>query len=210
VASLEMSADELFTRVVANVARIDSQRLKSGVLTDSDWQKVAGARQRLAGAPLLIDADAASSVAALRARARRVRSKHKDLGLIVVDYLQLLSAPAGKSENRQLEVAENARLLKLLARDLNVPVIALSQVNRAVEQRADKRPTLADLRESGAIEAHADVVAALYRDEVYDPATADRAVAELHLLKHRTGPIGMIKLVFLGSQGVRFASPASP
>lgn len=207
--SLEMPHDELVGRLVSLLGRVDSSRLRSATLDARDWTKVATAHQALNGAPLVLDDDSSATVAAIRARARRVRAKYKDLALVVVDYLQLLGSPAARVENRQLAVDENTRMLKLLARDLDVPVIATSQVSRAVEARADKRPMLSDLRESGSIESHSDIVAALYRDELYEPASPDRGLAEVNILKHRNGPTGTVKLAFVG-QYTLFASAARP
>lgn len=207
--SLEMPHDELVGRLVSLLGHVDSSRLRSATLDARDWTKVATAHQALNGAPLVLDDDSSATVAAIRARARRVRAKYKDLALVVVDYLQLLGSPATRVENRQLAVDENTRMLKLLARDLEVPVIATSQVSRAVETRADKRPMLSDLRESGAIESHSDIVAALYRDELYEPTSPDRGLAEVNILKHRSGPTGTVKLAFVG-QYTLFASAVRP
>ena len=198
--SLEMPHDELLARLVSLLGKVDSTRLRSATLSEPDWARIGKAHTRLAGAPLVLDDDSMATVGAIRARARRLRARYKDLALVVVDYLQLLGTPSGaRVENRQLVVDENTRMLKLLARDLAVPVLATSQVSRAVEARADKRPMLSDLRESGAIESHSDVVAALYRDELYNPASSDRGMAEVNVLKHRNGPTGCVRLAFLGA-----------
>jgi replicative DNA helicase len=208
--SLEMPHDELLARLVSLLGKVDSTRLRSATLSEPDWARIGKAHTRLTGAPLVLDDDSTATVGAIRARARRLRARYKDLALVVVDYLQLLGTPVGaRVENRQLVVDENTRMLKLLARDLAVPVLATSQVSRAVEARADKRPMLSDLRESGAIESHSDVVAALYRDELYNPASSDRGMAELNLLKHRNGPTGCVRLAFLGAYTM-FASAARP
>ena len=208
--SLEMPHDELLARLVSLLGKVDSTRLRSATLSEPDWARIGKAHTRLAGAPLVLDDDSMATVGAIRARARRLRARYKDLALVVVDYLQLLGTPSGaRVENRQLVVDENTRMLKLLARDLAVPVLATSQVSRAVEARSDKRPMLSDLRESGAIESHSDVVAALYRDELYNPASSDRGMAEVNILKHRNGPTGSVRLAFLGAYTM-FASVARP
>jgi replicative DNA helicase len=195
---------------VSLLGKVDSTRLRSATLSQPDWARIGKAHTHLAGAPLVLDDDSMATVGAIRARARRLRARYKDLALVVVDYLQLLGTPAGaRVENRQLVVDENTRMLKLLARDLAVPVLATSQVSRAVEARADKRPMLSDLRESGAIESHSDVVAALYRDELYNTAWTDRGMAEVNVLKHRNGPTGCVRLAFLGAYTM-FASAARP
>jgi replicative DNA helicase len=170
--------------------------MRTGRLTQQDWSKIGKAIGRLE-APLFIDDNPNVTVMEIRAKARRLVQRMGQVGLIVIDYLQLMTGRSG-AENRQVEVSEISRGLKILARELNAPIIALSQLSRNLESRADKRPMLADLRESGSIEQDADVVMFIYRDEVYNPESSDRGVAEIHVSKHRSGPIGMRRLVFLG------------
>jgi replicative DNA helicase len=201
--SLEMSKMELVQRLVCAEALVDVHKLRIGNLTDQDWSRLATAVGRLADAPIYIDDTEAVTVLEIRAKARRLKQK-SGLGLVVVDYLQLMSGPR-RSENRQQEISEISRSLKILARELAVPVLAVSQLSRAVESRQDKRPMLADLRESGAIEQDADLVMFIYRDEVYNPDSTDKGTAEVILAKHRNGPIGRIKLTFLENY-TKFAS----
>lgn len=193
--SLEMSKMELVQRLVCSEALVDVHKLRVGNLNDQDWGRLANAVGRLAEAPIYIDDTEALTVLEIRAKARRLKQK-SGLGLVIVDYLQLMSGPR-RSENRQQEISEISRSLKILARELKVPVIAVSQLSRAVEQRQDKRPMLADLRESGAIEQDSDVVMFIYRDEVYNPDTTDKGMAEVIVSKHRNGPVGQLKLTFL-------------
>jgi replicative DNA helicase len=197
--SLEISQRELTQRLVATKARVDGQRLRTGHLSDAELTAVYAATDAISRWPLVVDHHPYSNVMEMRAKARRLRARQGELGLIVVDYLQLMHT-AAKAERRDLELAEISRGLKLLARDLDVPVLALSQLSRNVEQRGDKRPVLADLRESGAIEADADVVVFLYRDEVYYPESADHSTAELIIGKHRSGPIGTARVAFIHGQ----------
>ncbi len=194
--SLEMSHIELTQRLLGSEGRIDATRLRNGQLNESDWSKISKAMGRLAEAPLWIDDNPNLTIMEIRAKARRLKSKVGDLGLIVVDYLQLMSGRSN-AENRQVEISEISRGLKILARELECPVMALSQLSRALEQRADKRPMLADLRESGAIEQDADVVMFLYRDEMYNNDSADKGTAEVIVAKHRSGPTGVCRLAFL-------------
>lgn len=194
--SLEMSHLELTQRLLCSEAQVSTQHVRSGRLDDKDWKRVNAAVGHLADAPLWIDDNPNTSVLEIRAKARRKHAESGDLGLVVVDYLQLMGGRVG-AESRQVEVSEMSRGLKILARELECPVVALSQLSRAPESRADKRPMLADLRESGAIEQDADVVMFLYRDEMYNSDTSDRGIAELHVAKHRTGPTGVVKLAFL-------------
>ena len=203
--SLEMGQRELVQRILSSEARVDSQKLRTGRLSDGDWTKIVNALGRLE-APLWIDDNPNVTVMEIRAKARRLKSRLGDLGLIVVDYLQLMTG-RGNAENRQVEVSEISRGLKILARELEVPVVALSQLSRALEMRADKRPMLADLRESGSIEQDADVVMFLYRDELYNQDSPDIGTAEVHVAKHRNGPTGMKRLAFIGSY-TRFANMA--
>lgn len=195
VCSLEMSHLELALRLLSMDARVDLSRLRSGKLAQADWSKLSEAVGRLAGTPLFIDDNPRLTVLDLRAKARRMKSRD-GVDLIAVDYIQLMADAAG-AENRQVEVAAISRGLKVLAREIEVPVVALSQLSRQVEMRADKRPQLSDLRESGSIEQDADVVLGLYRDEVYNPDSADRGMAEVIVLKHRNGPTGKCRLSFL-------------
>ncbi len=201
VFSMEMSAQQLVMRMLSSLGRIPSNRLRTGQLDDTDWPRVTSAMNLLVNTKLFIDETPALSPTDLRARARRLKREH-DLGLIVVDYLQLMQVP-GSSENRATEISEISRSLKALAKELHVPVIALSQLNRSLEQRPNKRPVMADLRESGAIEQDADVIVFIYRDEVYNPESPDRGKAEIIIGKQRNGATGMVPLAFLG-QFTRF------
>lgn len=194
--SLEMSKEQLVTRMICSEAMIDSHKLRTGNLEDEEWKKFAKALALLSNAPIYIDDTPAITAAEMRAKCRRLKLKEKGLGLVMIDYLQLMSA-RGRFESKQQEIAEISRSLKALARELNVPVIALSQLSRAPETRADHRPILSDLRESGAIEQDADIVAFLYRDEYYNPDTDKKHIAELIIAKHRNGPTGTIELLFL-------------
>jgi replicative DNA helicase len=206
VFSMEMSGSSLAMRLMSSLGKIDQHKVRTGKLSDADWVNLTEALGRLSEAPLLIDDTPAMTPAEVRARARRVLKEHPDLGLIVVDYLQLMQYP-GASENRTLEISGISRSLKALAKELNVPVVALSQLNRSLEQRADKRPVMSDLRESGAIEQDADLIAFIYRDEVYHEDSRDKGVAEIIIAKQRNGPIGKVKLTFQG-QYTRFANYA--
>lgn len=205
--SLEMSTELIGHRVFAAEARVDLARVRSGRLLDGDWPKLHMATQRLAGAPLLIDENRDLTITEIRAKARRIRNSYGDLGMVIVDYIQLMRSDTAKAENRQLEVAQISRGCKVLAGELGVPVVALSSISRGVELRADKRPVLADLRESGALESDADVVLLLYRDEIYNTESPDRGVAEVIVAKQRNGPTGTVKLAFLGNFA-KFASMA--
>ncbi|MDI9817730.1 MULTISPECIES: replicative DNA helicase [unclassified Legionella] len=198
VFSMEMPADSLAMRMMSSLGRIDQHRLRTGKLEDEDWPRVTSAVHLLSEAPLFIDDTAALSPAELRARARRLAKEHGQLGLIVVDYLQLMKVPGFKADNRTAEISEISRSLKSLAKELKVPVIALSQLNRSLEQRQDKRPVMSDLRESGAIEQDADLICFIYRDEVYNEDSLDKGVAELIIAKQRNGPIGKVRVAFLG------------
>ena len=192
--SLEMSKDQLGMRMLCAEARVNSSKLRTGYLASSDWPRLSQAGERLSSAQLFIDDSPALSSLDVRARSRRLAAEHP-LGLIIIDYLQLMQS-RGKTESRQLEVSEISRGLKGLAKEINVPILALSQLSRAVESRTDKRPMLSDLRESGSIEQDADVVAFIYRDEVYNPETADTGIAEILIRKQRNGPIGDVRLKF--------------
>ena len=194
--SLEMSSLELSLRLLAGESRIASERIRAGRLEDDDWARCGPAAARIAASTLAVDDNPNTSVLDIRAKARRRHAAAGGLGLVVVDYLQLMGGRAGV-ENRQIEVSEFSRGLKILARELECPILALSQLNRSPEGRTDKRPLLSDLRDSGAIEQDADVVMFLYRDEMYNNDTADRGIAEVHIAKHRTGPTGTVKLAWL-------------
>ena len=194
--SLEMSQLELTQRMLCSEARVDSKQVRNGNLSEDDWGKITHAIGRLAEAPIWIDDNPNLTIMEIRSKARRLKSRLGDLGLVVVDYLQLMTGRSN-AENRQVEVSEISRGLKILARELECPVVALSQLSRQLEMRADKRPMLADLRESGSIEQDADVVMFIYRDEVYNPDSPDRGTAEILVTKHRNGPTGMVRLAFL-------------
>lgn len=204
--SLEMSHLELTSRLLCAEAKVDSSRLRNGKLLDADWEKIHRAIGSLAEAPIYIDDNPNTTVMEIRSKARRLKAKEGDLGLIVVDYLQLMTGRSN-AESRQVEVAEMSRGLKILARELHTPVVALSQLSRNLESRADKRPMLADLRESGSLEQDADVVMFLYRDEIYNPDSADKGIAEVIVAKHRNGPTGITNLAFL-DRYTRFANMA--
>ena len=198
VFSMEMPADSLAMRMMSSLGRIDQHRIRTGKLDDDDWPRVTSAVHMLSEAPLYIDDTAGLSPAEMRARARRLCKEHGQLGLIVVDYLQLMKVPGFKADNRTAEISEISRSLKSLAKELSVPVVALSQLNRSLEQRQDKRPVMSDLRESGAIEQDADLICFIYRDEVYNEDSPDKGVAEIIVAKQRNGPIGKIRVAFLG------------
>ncbi|MEI7916595.1 MAG: replicative DNA helicase [Methylophilaceae bacterium] len=209
VFSMEMGATQLATRMIGSVGRLDQHRMRNGNLEDEDWVRLTTALGKLNDAPIFIDEGAGLSSFDVRARARRLHRQTGGLGLIVVDYLQLMAGTSGRaSENRATEISEISRSLKSLAKELNVPVVALSQLNRSVEQRPDKRPVMSDLRESGAIEQDADLILFIYRDEVYNPDSEDKGMAEIIIAKQRNGPIGRIRLTFLG-QHTRFENFAS-
>ena len=205
--SLEMSHLELTQRMLCAEAQVDATRMRNGRLLESDWPKISNAIGRLGDAPIYIDDNPNLTVMEIRAKARRLKAR-EGLGLVIVDYLQLMSGHAkSRAENRQVEVSEISRGLKVLARELDIPVIALSQLSRNLEMRQDKRPVLADLRESGSIEQDADVVLFIYRDEIYNAESADRGSAEILVAKHRNGPTGVERLAFV-DRYTRFASMA--
>jgi replicative DNA helicase len=197
VFSMEMPGDSLAMRMMSSLGRIDQHRVRTGKLQDEEWPRLTSACNILSTAALFIDDTPALSPTELRARARRLKREQGDLGLIVVDYLQLMQAP-GSGENRVAEISAISRSLKALAKELRVPVIALSQLNRSLEQRPNKRPVMSDLRESGAIEQDADLIVFIYRDEVYNPESKDKGIAEIIIGKQRNGPIGTSRLTFLG------------
>src|SRR3954447_4202011 len=194
--SLEMSKSEVTQRLMCSEAKVESQRLRSGKLAPDDWPRLTAACDKLAKADIYVDDTGSINMMEIRSKARRLKSRHPNLGLLVIDYLQLMSS-AGNSENRVQEVSQISRSLKILARDLEVPIVALSQLSRAVEQRTDKRPILSDLRESGSIEQDADLVAFIYRDEYYNDESDQQGLAEVILAKHRNGPTDAMKLSFL-------------
>jgi replicative DNA helicase len=198
VFSMEMSASQLAMRVLSSMAKVDQTRLRTGRLNDEEWSRLTDEIGRLNEARIHVDETAALNALELRARARRMKREYGKLGLVVVDYLQLMSASA-QGENRATEISEISRSLKALAKELDVPVIALSQLSRAVEQRNDRRPLMSDLRESGAIEQDADVILFIYREEVYAPDKEEaKGRAEVIIGKQRNGPIGVVPLTFLG------------
>ncbi|GAB7546772.1 MULTISPECIES: replicative DNA helicase [unclassified Cupriavidus] len=197
VFSMEMAGTQLAMRMLGSVGRLDQHRLRTGRLLDEDWPRLTHAIQRMNDAQLFIDETPALSSMELRARSRRLARQCGQLGLIVIDYLQLMSGSGG-GENRATEISEISRSLKGLAKELNCPVIALSQLNRSLEQRPNKRPVMSDLRESGAIEQDADVILFIYRDEVYNPDSQDKGTSEIIIGKQRNGPIGTVRLTFLG------------
>ncbi len=206
--SMEMSAAQLAMRLLGSIGRLDQHKLRTGRLAEDDWRRLTDAVGRLSEAPIHIDETAALNALELRARARRLHRQYGQLGMIIVDYLQLMSSTA-QGENRATEISEISRSLKALAKELNVPVVALSQLNRSLEQRPNKRPVMSDLRESGAIEQDADLILFIYRDEVYNPDSPDKGRAEIIIGKQRNGPIGTVLLTFQGEH-TRFVNFADP
>ena len=206
--SMEMSASQLATRMLGSIARVDQHKMRTGRISDKEWSDLTEAMGKLHETPIYIDESGALTALEVRARARRLKREFSKLGLVVIDYLQLMAATA-QGENRATEISEISRSLKAMAKELDCPVIALSQLNRALEQRPNKRPQMADLRESGAIEQDADLIFAIYRDEVYNPESPEKGAAEVNILKQRNGPIGTVKLTFLG-QYTRFENYADP
>ncbi|MDO8845190.1 MAG: replicative DNA helicase [Methylicorpusculum sp.] len=202
VFSMEMPGDSLAMRMMSSLGRIDQHKVRTGKLDDDEWPRLTSAINLLAETKLFIDDTPALTPTEVRSRARRLMREHGQLGLIVLDYLQLMQSPAS-GENRVQQISDISRSLKALAKELNVPVIALSQLNRNLEQRPNKRPVMSDLRESGGIEQDADVIVFVYRDEVYNPDSPDKGVAEIIIGKQRNGPIGTVRLTFLG-QYTRF------
>ena len=194
--SLEMSRLELTQRLLCSEARVDSKKVRNGRLSDDDWRRISKAVGELGEANMWIDDNPNVTVMEIRSKARRLQSRVGQLGMVVIDYIQLMSGRAN-AETRQVEVAEISRSLKILARELQCPVVALAQLNRSLEQRSDKRPLLSDLRESGSLEQDSDIVTFLYRDEVYNADSPDRGTAEVLVAKHRAGPTGMVRLAFL-------------
>jgi replicative DNA helicase len=194
--TLEMSKEEVTQRLMCSEAKVESQRLRNGKLAPDDWPRLTAACDKLAKAPIYVDDTGSINMMEIRSKARRLKSRHPDLGLLVVDYLQLMTS-GGNVENRVQEVSQISRSLKILARDLDVPILALSQLSRAVEQRTDKRPLLSDLRESGSLEQDADLVVFIYRDEYYNEESDQQGLAEVILAKHRNGPTDSVRLSFL-------------
>jgi len=194
--SMEMPSQQLAFRMISSLGRVDQTHLRTGRFPDEDWSRINTAVQLMSEAPMFIDDSPGLSPTDIRARARRLHREH-GLGLIVIDYLQLMAVP-GSKENRATEISEISRSLKALAKELSLPVIALSQLNRSVEQRTDKRPVMSDLRESGAIEQDADLILFIYREEVYNPDTPRKGIADIAIAKQRNGPIGDFPLTFVG------------
>lgn len=194
--SMEMPSEQLAFRMISSLGRVDQTHLRTGKFPDEDWSRINTAVQLMSDAPIYIDDSPALSPTEVRARARRLKREH-DLGLIVLDYLQLMQVH-GNTENRATEISEISRSLKALAKELSLPIIALSQLNRSVEQRTDKRPVMSDLRESGAIEQDADVIVFIYREEVYNQDTPRKGIADISIAKQRNGPIGDFPLTFVG------------
>jgi replicative DNA helicase len=207
--TLEMSKSEVTQRLMCSEAKVESQRLRTGKLGADDWPRLTAACDRLAKAPIYVDDQGSITMMEIRSKARRLKTREPSLGLIIVDYLQLMTS-GSTVENRVQEVSQISRSLKILARDLDVPILAMSQLSRAVEQRHDKRPILSDLRESGSIEQDADLVMFIYRDEYYNEESDQQGIAEVHLAKHRNGPTDTVKLSFL-KRYAKFAdlAPAS-
>ena len=197
VFSMEMGAQQLAMRMIGSVGKLDQHKLRTGQLGDNDWERLSLALGKLNEAPLFIDETPALNALELRSRARRLHRQQGGLGLIVIDYLQLMQS-INAGENRATEVSEISRSLKALAKELQVPVVALSQLNRGLEQRPNKRPVMSDLRESGAIEQDADLILFIYRDEVYNQDSEQKGIAEIIIGKQRNGPIGTVRLAFLG------------
>ena len=209
VFSLEMSGEELTQRMLCSVAMVDASRMRSGRLSPDDWPRVSQAADRLSKAPIFIDDSEGMTVAEMRTKARRLKARH-GLGLIVVDYIQLMEGAPNlrrRDENRVQELSSISRGLKMMARDLEVPIIVVSQLNRSPDARNDKRPMLSDLRESGAIEQDADMVLLIYRDDYYEPDSESKGIAEVNVAKHRNGPTDRVKLAFMGTYA-KFASLA--
>lgn len=209
--SLEMSRQELASRMLCSKGEVDASKVRTGMLDATDWQKLARAVDDLHAVPIEIDDTPGLTITQLRSKARRLKSKRKDLALIVVDYLQLMVGSGGAKESRENVISNISRGLKILAKELQVPILALSQLNRALEGRPDKRPLPSDLRESGAIEQDADVIMFIYRDDYYNEDSPDRGLAEIIVAKQRAGPTGTVKLVFDGKYTLfrNYADPSS-
>lgn len=200
--SLEMPSEMIVMRMLSSLGRISQQRIRTGQLKEDDWPRLTSAINMLGQCPIFIDDSAALSPNEIKSRLRRIAKNHGQIGLVLVDYLQLMQVP-GSKENRTNEISHISRSLKTIAKELCTPVIALSQLNRGLEQRQDKRPVMSDLRESGAIEQDADLIAFIYRDEVYNEHSSEKGIAEIIIGKQRNGPIGKVRLTFLGEY-VRF------
>jgi len=208
VFSMEMPGEQLSMRLLASMGHINSMRIRNGRLDDTDWSRLNSAMGILSKAPVFVDDSVGLNPLELRSRARKLKREQGDLGIIIVDYLQLMDASSTeRHENRATQISSITRALKMLAKELNVPVVALSQLNRSVEQRPDKRPVMADLRESGAIEQDADVILFIYRDEVYDGESEQKGIAQIIIGKQRNGPVDTVKLTFL-EEFTRFADHA--
>lgn len=201
--SMEMPGESIAMRCISSLGRVEQHKIRTGQLVDEDWPRITSAVTMMSEAPMYVDDTPSITPTELRSRARRIQKEHGQLGLIVVDYLQLMRCGGYGTDNRVAEISEISRSLKALAKELEVPVLALSQLNRSLEQRQDKRPIMSDLRESGAIEQDADLIVFIYRDEVYNEDTPDKGTAEIIIAKQRNGPIGKIRLTFLG-QYTRF------
>ncbi len=208
VFSMEMPGQQLAMRMMSSLGRINAQKIRTGRLADEDWPRLTSAVELLNQAPIFIDDTPGLTPLELRSRARRLQRQHGELGLLVVDYLQLMQS-IDSSENRATEVSAMTRALKMLAKELNIPVIVMSQLNRSLEQRPNKRPVMSDLRESGAIEQDADVIFFIYRDEIYNEESEDKGIAEVIIGKQRNGPTGTVRMTFLGEY-TRFENYASP
>lgn len=208
VFSMEMGGTQLAMRMLSSIGRLDSSRVRSGRLNDDEWSKLSFALGKLHEAPIYIDESGGITPASLRARARRLQRQCGQLGLIVIDYIQLMNT-SRQGENRATEISDISRAIKSLAKELHVPIIVLSQLSRKVEERNDKRPLMSDLRDSGAIEQDADVILMMYREEYYKPETQEKGIAEVIIGKQRNGPTGTVRLAFLGTY-TRFENLASP
>ena len=209
VFSMEMSGEQLGMRLLSSMGHINSNRIRTGQLDEADWTRIGSAMKMLGKAPVFVDDSVGLNPLELRSRARKLKREHGDLGLIIVDYLQLMDASSTeRHENRATQISSITRSLKMLAKELDVPVVALSQLNRSVEQRPDKRPVMADLRESGAIEQDADIIIFIYRDEVYNEESEQAGTAQIIIGKQRNGPVGSRTLTFL-KEFTRFADHAS-
>ena len=195
--SLEMSKEQLATRLIAMDSMVDSQAIRTGQLADDDWSELMDSTYKVGSSPMFIDDTPGITIAELRSKCRKLKQT-QDIGLIIIDYLQLMSASAGRSESRQQEISEISRSLKKLARELNVPIIALSQLNRAVDSREDHKPVMSDLRESGAIEQDADVIMFIYRDDYYNKESTKPGIADIIVAKQRNGSTGPVELVWMG------------
>jgi replicative DNA helicase len=207
VFSMEMGASQIAMRMIGSVGKLDQHKLRTGRLVPEDWERLSSALGRLSDAPIMIDETPSLNAIEVRSRARRLQKQYGQLGLVIVDYLQLMQAHS-QGENRATELSEISRSMKSLAKELKVPVMALSQLNRSLEQRPNKRPVMSDLRESGALEQDADVILFIYRDEVYNADSQDKGTAEIIIGKQRNGPIGTVRLTFMGEH-TRFENHAS-